>query len=86
VESYYEIGVVHKVTIESGKGQIIEIKDAEVSVTVEKETLPHYSMVGGKRVVVSGQEISQNRKVEIKTREDVGEDVRDKLMRLIRED
>ena len=80
VDSFYQIGVVHKVTIESGMGQILEIKDAEVSVTVESETLPHYTMVGGERVV-SRQEINQTRKVEIKTREDV----RDELMRLIRE-
>lgn len=83
VDSFYQIGVVHKVTIESGMGQIIEIKDAEVSITIESETLPHYTAttIDGRRLA-SYPTVRQDRKVEIKTREDI----REELMRMIRED
>jgi len=82
MDSYYDIGVVHKVTIEGSNGQIIEIGDAEVSVTIESETLPHYAATIDGRRLASYPTVNQTRKVEVKTREDV----RQELFRLIRSD
>lgn len=82
MDSYYDIGIVRKITIVSSSGQTIEIGDAEVTVTIESETLPHYTSTIDGRNLATYPTVNQTRRVEIKTREDV----REELMRLIRED
>lgn len=78
---HYALGRVLKVTLVMEDGSELEISNAEVDVTVENEFVEHYTMSGGRRHR-SQHLLSNNTKIDVRTRDDVIEE----LDRLIRKD
>lgn len=83
MDSYYNIGQVVKVTIESDNGSIV-IEDAFVEISIEQEMIGYYTREGG--LHKARAVISETKKVSIKTIGGIRAVEREELERMIRDD
>jgi hypothetical protein len=82
VNSYYRMGIVPRVTVQTTQGDTIDFTDAELEVEIVQETLDHYTVAGGERAKT---QVVVNEKTKIKVKA-ASADKAEELFRLIRND